>query len=216
MKIRNKFLASILTASMLAAVLSGCAGTEDIAAFNQAVSEQAAVAEEESIVSEEEIAAEEEAEATAQNMLAIKAKGYTGLTNLTNKNYEDGSYYYEDMTEDGDTVITNMCAPAELPGDDGIEAYVTAFVEEQVKEGCTVNEVDLYEELRGSLSYPAYRVNWEWGSNEDTKWGTGVVILTDTFTYYYGYSCGADFYEDNEDLDELLKTICGDDFLNDY
>lgn len=24
------------------------------------------------------------------------------------------------------------------------------------------------------------------------------------------------FYEDNEDLDELLKTICGDDFLNDY
>ena len=24
------------------------------------------------------------------------------------------------------------------------------------------------------------------------------------------------FYEDNEDLDELLKTICGNDFLNDY
>ncbi|MCR4655302.1 MAG: hypothetical protein K5770_03620 [Lachnospiraceae bacterium] len=214
MKIRNRFLASILTASMLASMLTGCAATPDIAAPAEPAAEQAAETETEtetvteSEVSEDEQAAAAEAETAAQNMLAIAAKGYTGLTNLVNKNNDDGSYYYEDMTEDGDTIITNMCAPAKDPGDDGVEAYVKSFVEEAVKEGCEVNEVSLYEELSADLSYPAYRVNWEWGSNEDTRWGTGVVIPTDTFTYYYGYSCPADFYEDNEAFyDEELKGI---------
>ena len=118
MRIRNKILASILTASMVSSMLSGCAGVADVAAVGQAPAEPSV---EESAPSEEEIAAEEEAEAAAQNMLAIKAAGYTGLTNLTNENYEDGSYFYEDMTEDGITVITNMCAQAESTADGSVE-----------------------------------------------------------------------------------------------
>ncbi len=206
MKIRNRVLISALTASMLASLLAGCAGTADIAELIEPAVTEAI--EEESEISEEEQAAAAEAEISSQNTLAIKAMGYTGLTNLINENNEDGSYYYEDMTEDGDTIITNMCAPATVPGDDGIETYVTAFVEEKVKEGCTVNEISSYEELSEPISYPAYKVSWEWGSNEDTRWGIGVVIPTDTFTYYYGYSCPADFYEDNEDFyNEELKGI---------
>ncbi|MCR4741131.1 MAG: hypothetical protein K5886_12840 [Lachnospiraceae bacterium] len=204
MKIRNKFLASILTASMFTGLLSGCAGVTDLAAVDPN-----AVTEAESEVSDADAEqAEAEMELASQNTLAIKAMGYSGLTNLRNDNNEDGSYFYEDMTEDGLTIITNMCAPSKGPGDESVEEFVSAFVTESVKEGCTVTGAAAYDELVNEISYPVYRVDWEWGSNEDTTWGTGVVIPTDTFNYYYGYSCPADFYEDNEGFyNEELKNV---------
>ncbi|MCR5733245.1 MAG: hypothetical protein K6G22_01440 [Lachnospiraceae bacterium] len=201
MGIRKQLLSTVLTVSMISALLTGCAGTADIASLAEQVPQ-------ETVTEEDKAATEEEQEVAGQNTLAIMAKGYTGLTNLTTENNEDGTYRYEDMTEDGDTIIINMCAPAKPLGDESLEDYATAFVQDEVKPESTVTVISQDDDLTQALTYSVYKVNWEWGSNEDTQWGTGVVVLTDLFNYYYGYSCGADFYEDNEEFyEEELKSI---------
>ena len=53
-----------------------------------------------------------------------------------------------------------------------------------------------------AIVYPSYRVYWESGENEDSRQNVGVVVLTDYFTFYYGYGCPIDYYEENADFYE--------------
>ena len=62
------------------------------------------------------------------NYLALKGPSYTGLTNLTKENNEDGSYYYKDMTEDALTVITNMSSRNSQRDGQDPDAYAENFV----------------------------------------------------------------------------------------
>ena len=142
------------------------------------------------------------------NKLALKGPYYTGMSNLTNENNEDGTYTYEDMTEDGLTVITNTCYRNSQRDGQDPDAYAQNFVCAIVDNDAKVSEVKEDETLSSSLSYPTYRVYWETGSNEDTRQAVGVVVLTDDFTYYYGFGCPIDYYEDNADFyEEELDTV---------
>lgn len=138
------------------------------------------------------------------NYLALKGPSYTGLTNLTKENNEDGSYYYKDMTEDALTVITNMSSRNSQRDGQDPDAYAENFVCAVVDDTDSAKIISSKndETVSGSTTYPSYRVYWESGSNEDTRQNAGVVVLTDNFTYYYGYGCPIDFYEDNVEFYE--------------
>ena len=152
--------------------------------------------------------AENEDEEAAINELAIKGPSYTGLSSLTVQNNEDGTYVYEDMTEDGITVITNECYRNSQRDGQAPDAYAQNFVCAIIDNDAKVTEVKEEEILSSSLTYPTYRVYWESGSNEDSRQAVGAVVLTDNFTYYYGFKCSVDYYEDNADLyEEELNSI---------
>lgn len=148
------------------------------------------------ITDEEQFAGEEE---PAVNELALKGPLYTGITNLSTLNNEDGTYIYEDMTEDGLTVIRNMCSHNLQRDGQDPDAYAENYVCAVVDETDSAKIIDSADDetLSASLTYPAYRIYWESGSNEDTRKYVGVVVLTDNFTYYYGYGCPIDYYEEN-------------------
>ncbi len=140
--------------------------------------------------------------------LAIAAPEYTGITTLREDNYDDGTYYYEDMTDDGLTVITNMSYPNSQRDGQDMDAYAENIVCAQVDNDAVITETVEDEELAAKLSYPVYKISWESGSNEDTRQAVGVVVLTDYTTFYYGYSCPIDYFEENADFyDEELEDI---------
>ena len=149
-----------------------------------------------------------ELEGEKKNTMAVRASGYTGLENLKNENNEDGTYYYEDMTEDGITVITNMCAPNSQRDGQDMDAYAENFVCALVDNDARITGSVEDTGLADKLSYPVYRISYESGSNEDTRQAVGVVILTDDYTYYYGFECPIDSFEDNEEFyDSELEDI---------
>jgi len=108
------------------------------------------------------------------------------------------------MTEDGLTVITNMSyRNSQSDGQDPdayAENFVCAVVDDTDSAKITSSKSD--ETVSVSTTYPSYRVYWETGSNEDSRQNVGVVVLTDSFTFYYGYGCPVDYYEENSDFYE--------------
>lgn len=150
----------------------------------------------------EEEPADEADEEPVINYLALKGPSYTGLSNLTKTDNEDGSYFYQDMTDDSLTVITNMCSRNSQRDGQDPDAYAENFVCAVVDGTDSVHIIgsENDETVSSSTTYPSYRVDWETGSNEDTRQNVGVVVLTDDFTYYYGYGCLIDYYEENADF----------------
>ncbi|MBQ9442710.1 MAG: hypothetical protein IJU43_00270 [Lachnospiraceae bacterium] len=146
----------------------------------------------------EESDAEENEDESGAGSLAIAGPTYTGLSNLRNDNNPDGSYFYEDMTEDGITIITNMSYPNSQRDGQDMDAYAENIVCAQVDNDAVISETVEDTDLAAKLSYPVYKISWESGSNEDTKQAVGVVVLTDNYTFYYGYKCPIDFFEENE------------------
>ena len=150
------------------------------------------------VIDDDEAAAEDEIR--SKNTLVIKAPGYTGLTSIKNENNDDGTYFYEDMTSDGMTDIINMSYANSQRDGQAPDAYAENFVCALVDNDAKISGSKQDDKLTGALTYPAYRVEWESGSNEDSKQAIGVVILTDNFTYFYGFKCPLDSFEDNEEF----------------
>ncbi len=208
---RNTKTAALIMCFVLAfSVLCGC-GKDTEAVNTEAVSEEpaedaAAASDVEEQTGEAEEASdsddEEQDEEPVINTLALKGPSYTGQTNLTKTDNEDGSYFYQDMTEDGLTVITNMCYPNSQRDGQDPDAYAENFVCAVVDGTDSVKIIKSGddEKVSSATTYPSYRVDWETGSNEDTRQNVGVVVLTDNFTYYYGYGCPIDYYEENADF----------------
>ena len=146
-------------------------------------------------------------EAGAVNSLAIAAPGYTGLSHLRSEDNADGTYYYEDMTEDGITLMTNMSYPNSQRDGQAMDAYAENFVCAQVDNNAVIKKTVEDPELSAKFTYPVYKISWESGSNEDTKEAVGIVVLTDKYTFYFGYRCSVDDYEENAEFyDEELHA----------
>ena len=140
--------------------------------------------------------------------LALAGPEYTNVTNIREDNYDDGTYFYEDMTEDAITVITNMCYQNSQRDGQAMDAYAENIVCAQVDNDAVITETVEDSELAAKLSYPVYKISYESGSNEDTRQAVGVVVLTDLYTFYYGYSCPIDYFEENADFYEgELKDV---------
>lgn len=198
----------ILCALLVITVISGCGKETEKAGTDQNVEEATedktdSVTDEDKAdpVTDEEQPAEPDEESVV-NGLALKGPSYTGLSVLKNENNEDGTYFYQDMTEDCISVITNMCSNnSQRDGQDPdayAENFVCAVVDDTGSARITDSEGD--DDLSASLTYPSYRVHWETGSNEDSRENIGVVVLTENYTFYYGYGCPADYYDENAEF----------------
>ncbi|MCR4786784.1 MAG: PliI family lysozyme inhibitor of I-type lysozyme [Lachnospiraceae bacterium] len=198
MKRKSKVAAIMVCSALVLSGMYGCGKTDGSVTPEQSTQAEETDEGKGDLITDEEQSAEA-VEEMPVNELAIQGPSYTGLSNLSAKNNEDGSYFYEDMTEDSLTVITNMCsANSQRDGQDP-DAYAENFVCALVDQTGTVKITDSKsdETVSAALTYPSYRVYWETGSNEDTRQMVGVVVLTDSFTYYYGYGCPADYYDEN-------------------
>lgn len=103
---------------------------------------------------------------------------FTNMENLETENYEDGIYYYADVTEDGLTIIVNTVFAKNVDMDvKELENYLI---------GCALNlgDSDLYEvvsvcqdtDLTVNFTYPVYIVEYTVGANEDTRKWTAFAI----------------------------------------
>ncbi len=201
----KKFITALLLGTLAGTMLCACGSSES----TQPKTEEAAQTEDTADTADTAAAADTAADTSdeaadedegGKNVLVIKAPGYTGLTNLRNDNNDDGTYFYEDMTEDGITIITNMSYPNSQRDGQAMDAYAENIVCAQVDNDAKITDTVEDSDLSAKLTYPVYKVSWESGSNEDTKQAVGVVVLTDNYTYYFGYKCPIDNFEENAEF----------------
>ncbi len=201
MKRKIKTTAIVLCAALAFSVMCGCGEEKQNVSVDQPVQEEEDGKGD--LITDESQFADSDVE-YENNVLAIKGPSYTGLTEIYKVSNEDGTYIYQDMTEDGLTVITNMCSRNSQSDGQDPDAYAENFVCAVVDDTDSAKIISSKsdETVSAGTSYPSYRVYWESGANEDTRENVGVVVLTDGFTFYYGYGCPADFYEENADFYE--------------
>ena len=139
---------------------------------------------------------------------------FTNMQNLRTENNEDGTYRYEDFTQDGQILVVNTVEPTRLvPEVQDLEYYLTACA-------FALSDTDTYEllsaeeneEYTENLTYPVYIVTYIAGENEDTRKWTVFAMDTDRYTYLYGF-CEA--VDTEEDMDEIYQSIFSQLYLSD-
>ncbi len=139
---------------------------------------------------------------------------FTNMQNLRTENNEDGTYRYEDFTQDGQILVVNMAEPTcFVPEVQDLEDYLTACA-------FALSDSDTYEllsaeeneEYTENLTYPVYIVTYTAGENEDTRKWTVFAMDTDSYTYLYGF-CEA--VDTEEDMDEIYQSIFSQLYLSD-
>lgn len=138
---------------------------------------------------------------------------YTNMKTIKNENYEDGTYRYEDVTEDGKLQIINYAFsnPSTLPQTP--EEY-GAVAAEALSDSGTYDNLSSYQDetYTNSLSYPVYLVSFTTGANEDTRNWLVFMTETDNYTYLYALSQSTDA---EDDLDEIGQDLFPRLFLSD-
>lgn len=124
---------------------------------------------------------------------------FTNMQNLKTENYDDGGYYYEDMTQDSSTVIINSAYPSTQAEGQSAEDYAVATALAQ-SDNCKVQSCEQNSTYTANLSYPVYVVTFTSGANEDMRMWTVFMTATDTDTYLYAFSSTMDA------ADELAQT----------
>lgn len=126
---------------------------------------------------------------------------FTNMQNLKTENYDDGGYYYEDMTQDGSTVIINTAYPTTQAEGQSLEEYAVATAT-ALAQSDDYYVKSFYEagDYTKNLSYPVHVVTFTSGKNEDMRMWTVFMTATDTDTYLYAFSSTMDA------ADELAQT----------
>ena len=131
---------------------------------------------------------------------------FTNMQNLRTENNEDGTYRYEDFTQDGQILVVNTVEPTRLvPEVQDLEDYLIACA-------FALSDTDTYEllsaeeneEYSKNLSYPVYIVTYTAGENEDTREWTVFAMDTDVCTYLYGFCALPDAAAD---MSEIYQNI---------
>ena len=139
---------------------------------------------------------------------------FTNMQNLRTENNEDGTYRYEDFTEDGQILVVNTAEPTcFVPEVQDLEDYLTACA-------LSLSDTDTYEllsaeeneEYTENLTYPVYIVTYTAGENEDTRKWTVFAMDTDSDTYLYGF---CETMDAEEDMDEIYQSIFSQLYLSD-
>ena len=146
--------------------------------------------------------AEQDDQTTKQiPVLMGSALPFTNMQNLKTENYDDGGYYYEDMTQDSSTVIINSAYPSTQAEGQSAEDYAVATATALAQsDNCKVQSCEQNSTYTANLSYPVYVVTFTSGANEDMRMWTVFMTATDTDTYLYAFSSTMDA------ADELAQT----------
>ena len=139
---------------------------------------------------------------------------FTNMQNLLSENHDNGTYRYEDITEDGQLLVVNVAEQScFVPDVQELDDYLTACA-------LSLSDADTYEllsaeeneEYSKNLSYPVYIVTYTAGENEDTREWTVFVMDTDICTYLYGFCAPPDAAAD---MGETYQNIFSQLYLSD-
>ncbi len=126
------------------------------------------------------------------------ASPFAGMLSLESQNYSDGTYYYEDMTEDSQIVVINTVYESQLTnGWNDPEEYLKAAALDLA--GADAYEMRSFYQDDGytaNLGYPVYVMIFTAGGGEDTREWTVYAVDTDTHTYLYAFCATLDGAED--------------------
>ena len=134
---------------------------------------------------------------------------FTGMENLINTNYEDGTYTYEDMTQDGTVLVVDMAFQS-LRTNETVEEYAeyaARFAALDTGEGEPYDVTCFQDEdYTQNLSYPVYIVWYTTGSGEDQRQWMVYTLDTEDYTYLYAFGTIAD---EADDMQDVFFNICG-------
>ena len=134
------------------------------------------------------------------------------METLQSENYEDGTYYYADVAEDGQVIVVNTVLPRDFL-DDGqtLEDYLTGCALDLGEaDTWSLQSVEKNEAYSVNMSYPVYILTYTTGRNEDTREWTVFAMDTDRYTYLYGFGVSIDAADDE------MKSVYQDIFAGLY
>lgn len=139
---------------------------------------------------------------------------FTDMRNLRADNIEDGTYHYEDITEDGQIIVVNAAEQSRfVPDVQDLGDYLSACaLSLGDTDTCELLSAEENEEYSQNLSYPVYIVKYTTGEGEDTRKWTVFAADTDVCTYLYGF-CEAPGAA--EDMDDIYQSIFARLYLSD-
>lgn len=192
-----KRLSRSLAAALMLALLAGCGQAQpgtDVNGSSSSVSQSS-----QSAVS----SADGSGDRQTVPVLMGGALPFTGMESVTAENYPDGTYFYQDVTQDGQTDVFNVCQPNRITDgvdeDDYLCAAARALDPDQsdiYQFGNVVQDPDASQ----ALSYPVYRITFTTGSNEDQRDWTVFALNTDSHTYLYAFRATPQAAEDMADV----------------
>lgn len=127
---------------------------------------------------------------------------FTNMQTLQSENNEDGTYYYADVTEDGQIIVINTVFQSYWGNfDQTFEDYMTDCALTLADTNIfAVQNVEQNETYSENMSYPVYVVTYTSGENEDTRKWTVFAMDTDSYTYLYGFCSTLDAADDMESV----------------
>lgn len=149
-----------------------------------------------------EEAAETTPEDASGNEVWVMTAGeqpFANVETLQSETNEDGTYYYEDMAEDGLIKVVNTVQPRDFSAED-TEAYLLdcalALGEADADSLVSFEANEAYTQ---QMTFPVYVATYTTGENEDTREWAVFAMDTDLYTYLYGISVTMDAAEDMRD-----------------
>lgn len=134
-------------------------------------------------------------------VLTAGEQPFANVETLQSETYEDGTYYYADMAEDGLIKVVNTVQPRDFSAsEEDAEAYLTdcalALGEADADSLVSFEANEAYTQ---QMTFPVYVATYTTGENEDTREWTVFAMDTDLYTYLYGISVTMDAAEDMRD-----------------
>lgn len=130
---------------------------------------------------------------------------FTQMTVVKTINHPDGSYYYEDMTEDGYTSIINCTFLSMREEGENPEDYAVRAAADLSQYETSDAQVRKDETYSANIGCPVYIVKYTSGTNENASSWTVFVTETMGYTYLYAFN----LWNDAEDMDEIIEDIFG-------
>ena len=148
---------------------------------------------------------------------------FTNMASVYAESYDDGGYYYEDITEDGQITVIDGAKASTFDADEQeLGAYLTDCALSLTEGVVSVSPVELEnrvlvsceenEEYSQNFSYPVYIIQYTTGENEYSRKWTIFAADTDSYTYLYGFCETADAAEG---MDEIYQDIFAGLYLSD-
>ena len=137
---------------------------------------------------------------------------FANVEPLQSENYEDGTYYYAEIAEDGLVLVVNTVLPRDFTDDSQTaEDYlIDCALDLGGADISLLQSVEQNDAYSAKMTYPVYLVTYTVGENEDTREWTVFAMDTDRYTYLYGFSVTLDAADDE------MKSVYQDIFAGLY
>ena len=136
---------------------------------------------------------------------------FTGMESITAETYPDGTYFYQDVTQDGQTDVFNVCQLNRIT--DGVDEddYLCAAaraLDPEESDTYQFGEVVQDPDYSQALSYPVYRITFTTEANKDQRDWTVFALNTDSHTYFYAFRATPQAAEDIADIyDQIFSQL---------